>query len=251
MSRILVIDAGNSRMKWGLRGPRDWLRLGVTPNSEIGALSLRDWQDLPRPARAVGVNVAGEAARVRVEAQLTRWRLTPRMAHRDRVRVRRHQPLCAAGAARRGSLGVARRGMASLDRDRTVSAGVRRRQCGHRGDDRRARRERRLPRRIDPARDATHAAGACREHGGPQGADRRIPGDFRTTPRTRIYSGSIQAICGAIEQMRRRIDSDPAHVRCYLAGGAAPEIGMHLGPPVEVVDTLVLEGVLALAGEME
>ena len=28
VTRILVIDAGNSRMKWGLRGPRDWLRAG-------------------------------------------------------------------------------------------------------------------------------------------------------------------------------------------------------------------------------
>ena len=59
MSRILVIDAGNSRMKWGLRGPHGWERLGVAPNGEIGALSLRAWQDLPRPARVYGVNVAG------------------------------------------------------------------------------------------------------------------------------------------------------------------------------------------------
>ena len=59
----------------------------------------------------------------------------------------------------------------------------------------------------------------------------------------------MQAVCGAIEQMRREIDTNAAHVRCYLAGGAAPEIGPHLNPPVEVVENLVLEGVLALAGE--
>jgi len=41
--RVLVLDAGNSRMKWGLRGPHDWERLGVTPNNEIGALTLRAW----------------------------------------------------------------------------------------------------------------------------------------------------------------------------------------------------------------
>ena len=79
-------------------------------------------------------------------------------------------------------------------------------------------------------------------------------GEFQSFPDNTadaIYTGSIQAICGAIEQMRRRIDSDPAQVRCYLAGGAAPEIGMHLSPPVEVIDSLVLEGVLALAGEMK
>ena len=67
MSQTLVIDVGNSRMKWGLFGPRGWLAFGVVPNAEIGTLALRDWQNLPRPVRAVGVNVAGEAARVRVE----------------------------------------------------------------------------------------------------------------------------------------------------------------------------------------
>jgi hypothetical protein len=40
-------------------------------------------------------------------------------------------------------------------------------------------------------------------------------------------------------------------VRCYLAGGAAPEIGLHLDPPVEVIDNLVLEGALALAEEVK
>jgi type III pantothenate kinase len=77
VSQTLVIDVGNSRMKWGLHGPRGWIRFGVTPNSEIAALAMRDWHSLPRPVRAVGVNVAGEPARVRVEAQLARWRLAP------------------------------------------------------------------------------------------------------------------------------------------------------------------------------
>src|SRR5947209_2762693 len=72
---ILVIDSGNSRMKWGLYGPRGWMGHGVVSNAELATLALRDWQNLPRPARAVGVNVAGEAARVRVEGQLARWRL--------------------------------------------------------------------------------------------------------------------------------------------------------------------------------
>ena len=58
----------------------------------------------------------------------------------------------------------------------------------------------------------------------------------------------MQAICGAVEQMRRQIDTNPAQVRVYLSGGNAPEIVPHLNAPVEVVDNLVLEGVLALAG---
>src|ERR1700755_2239209 len=75
---VLVVDVGNSRMKWGLYDPRGWLAQGVVPNAEIGTLALRDWQNLPRPERVVGVNVAGEASRVRVEAQLVRWRLGPK-----------------------------------------------------------------------------------------------------------------------------------------------------------------------------
>src|SRR6516162_10723505 len=64
-------------MKWGLARQHTWISQDVVPNTEIGNLALRNWQNLPRPARAVGVNVAGEAARVRVEGQLTRWRVTP------------------------------------------------------------------------------------------------------------------------------------------------------------------------------
>ena len=77
------------------------------------------------------------------------------------------------------------------------------------------------------------------------------PGAFREFPDNTadaLTTGAMQAICGAVEQMRRQIDTNPAQVRVYLAGGAAVELAPHLSPPVEVVDNLVLEGVLALAG---
>jgi len=73
----LVIDVGNTRLKWGLYGRHGWTAFGATPNNEIGTLAVRDWQNLPRPERVVGVNVAGEAARTRIEVQLARWRLAP------------------------------------------------------------------------------------------------------------------------------------------------------------------------------
>src|SRR4051794_41851658 len=62
-------------MKWALRGPRGWTAPGAVLSQDSGSLAVRDWQNLERPIRAVGVNVAGEAARVRVEGQLSRWRL--------------------------------------------------------------------------------------------------------------------------------------------------------------------------------
>ena len=247
MSQTLVIDIGNSRMKWGLHGPRGWIRFGVTPNSEIAALAMRDWHSLPRPVRAVGVNVAGEPARVRVEAQLARWRLAPDwMTATD----------AACGVTNR----YARPAQLGPDRWAALIAAWRRSA---------------LTDLFPPACvvvnagtavtvDALDAEGVFR--GGlilpglrlmlqalaeNTSALKTASGEFRTFPDNTadaLYSGAMQAICGAVEQMRRQIDTNPAQVRVYLSGGNAPEIVPHLNAPVEVVDNLVLEGVLALAG---
>ena len=74
---LLLLDSGHSRLAWGLAGEHGWVAQGAVRNQDIGTLALREWQNLPRPARVIGVNVAGEATRVRVEAQLLRWRTMP------------------------------------------------------------------------------------------------------------------------------------------------------------------------------
>ncbi len=246
MDPILVVDIGNSRMKWGLHTFRGWMALGVTPNAEIGTLALREWQNLARPARIVGVNVAGEAARMRIEAQLARWRVTPEWLTSS----------AAAGGvvnsyAVPGQLGADRWAALVAARKRAVA-----------GD-------------IFPAPavvvnagtavtiDALDATGVFR--GGVILPGLRLmlralaentaglkvaPGafsDYPTNTPDALYSGAVQAIAGAVLQMRARLGEDAGTVKCYLAGGAAPEIAPHLGAPVEHVENLVLEGVLALA----
>ena len=247
MSQILVIDIGNSRMKWGLHGAHGWSALGATPNSDIGTLALRDWHNLPRPLRAVGVNVAGEPARVRVEAQLSRWRLAPEWlaasATACGVTNRYAQP-SQLGADRWASLiaawqrsnvtdlfppacVVVNAGTAvtvdALDEDGVFRGGLI------------------LPgMRLMLTTLAENTA-----------ALKSAPGEFHEFPDNTadaLTSGAMQAICGAVEQMRRQIDTNPAQVRVYLAGGAAKELAPHFRPPIEVVENLVLEGVLALAG---
>ena len=71
--------------------------------------------------------------------------------------------------------------------------------------------------------------------------------DFPPTTADALGTGVLQAVCGASEQMRAKLSRGDAAVKCYLAGGAAHEIAPHLTGPLEVVDNLVLEGVLALA----
>jgi len=245
---ILVIDSGNSRMKWGLYGPRGWAGYGVVSNAELATLALRDWQNLPRPARAVGVNVAGEAARVRVEGQLARWRLPIQWltatAEAAGV-INRYANPAQLGADRWAALVAARR--------RAVESDVFPPPCVV------------INAGTAVTVDALDSDGVF--HGGvilpglrlmlQSLADRTsalkiAPGEFHDFPTSTpdaIYSGVMQAICGAIELMRAKLSNGEVSVKCYIAGGAAQEIAPYLAAPVEVVDNLVLEGVLVLAGD--
>jgi type III pantothenate kinase len=243
---ILVIDAGNSRMKWGLHGPRGWMAQGVVANAELATLALRDWQNLPRPARVVGVNVAGEAARVRVEGQLARWRLpiewlTP-TAEAAGV-INRYDRPAQLGADRWASLVAARR--------RAVGSGLFPPPCVV------------VNAGTAVTIDALDAEGVFR--GGlilpglslmlrsladNTSALKVAPGDFQEFPTNTpdaLYSGAVQAVCGAIELVRAKLRRDDAGAQCFIAGGTAHAIAPHLAGPVEVVDNLVLEGVLVLA----
>ena len=246
MSHILVVDVGNSRMKWALVGTLGYVAQGIVPNAEIGTLSLRDWQNLPRPARALGVNVAGEAARVRVEGQLARWRVAMEWlvatGHACGVTNRYTQP-SQLGADRWASCIAARRranaadetpqpiivvnaGTAvtidSVDADGVFRGGMI------------------LPNMRLMLRSLAESTSALKV----------MPGGFQEFPTNNadgLYTGALHAVCGAIELARARVSTQGMPVRCYLAGGAASEIGQHLAAPVELVDHLVLEGVLAIA----
>jgi type III pantothenate kinase len=242
----LILQVGNSRTKWGLVAPRGWHAQGIVPNADIGTLSLRDWHNLPRPARAIGVNAAGEAVRVRLESQVARWRLPIVWLvaqERGGGIVNRHRPASQLGADRWALLVAARR--RALDADPSGAACV----AVNAG--------------TIVTIDALDGEGVClggivvpgphlmlRAMADRAPALKVAPGTYRPFPTTTpdaLATGAIEAVCGAIELTRARLrDGEPA-VHCYLTGGAAHEIAPHLGNPVEVVDNLVLEGVLALA----
>jgi type III pantothenate kinase len=242
---ILCLDCGNSRFKWGLAGPHGWVAQGNIPNQEIGTLALRDWQNLPRPMRVIGVNVAGEALRVRVEAQLVRWRLSPEwiVAREEACDVfNRYARPSQLGPDRWAALIAVRARVAEElfpSSCIVVNAGT------------------------ALTADALDATGVFR--GGiilpgmnmmlqalaENTAALKVPPgryhDFPINTADALYSGAVQALTGAIEQMRKRLDGDETRPRVFVSGGAAAEIAPHLTEPVEVVDNLVLEGVLALA----
>src|SRR5436190_14548208 len=211
---VLVVDVGNSRMKWALYDPRGWLAQGVVPNTEIGTLALRDWQNLPRPVRAVGVNVAGESARVRVEGQLARWRLPMEWLHATSSAggvTNRYTKPVQLGPDRWASLIAARRrALASGGADSAacivINAGT------------------------AVTIDALDVDGVFQ--GGlilpgirlmiqalaDNTAALKVPpgnyAHFPTNTADAIYSGAVHAICGSIELLRLKVRLDEPTVKC-------------------------------------
>jgi len=56
---ILLLDIGNSRVKWALANHAEWLAEGVSPHGESDAL-LQEWDRFPAPERIIACNVAGQ-----------------------------------------------------------------------------------------------------------------------------------------------------------------------------------------------
>ncbi|MEO8333149.1 MAG: type III pantothenate kinase [Gallionella sp.] len=63
-----------------------------------------------------------------------------------------------------------------------------------------------------------------------------------------MFSGAIQASCGAIQRQYALLDQENAPV--VLSGGAAKMLEDHLDMPLRVVDNLVLHGLLIIAQEV-
>jgi type III pantothenate kinase len=188
----------------------------------------------------VGVNVAGEALRVRIEGQLARWRLWPHWlrpgAQAGGVRNSYAQPSqlgpdrwAALVAARRqvpGACVVVNAGTAltvdALDAEGVFRGGL-------------------IVPGLNLMRQALAANTARLQVGG------GLFQDFPANTADAIHSGTIQAACGAVDRLRHLLGGDHSEVAIILSGGAAPELQQHLRPPVLCRENLVLEGVEVLA----
>ncbi|MDR2709911.1 MAG: type III pantothenate kinase [Burkholderiales bacterium] len=255
MGSILVIDAGNARLKWAVANRHGWSISGSISNSSVGVLALTHWQNIGQPSRVIGVNVAGNAMQHKIETQMVRWRvraewLTPQAeaagvkngyANPSRLGADRWAALAAAYRRQRRaesdgalmmpclvvSLGTAAT-IDALTADGVFPGGL-----------------------ILPGSTLMRNSLAANTAGLPLKSARGVYADFPATTEDAIFSGAVQAICGAINEMRAllaaRHGAEVANVRLYVAGGDAPSFLPHLSEPLTIVDNLVLEGVLALA----
>lgn len=238
---VLAIDAGNTRLKWGLHGGEAWLRQGWVPTMEAAALgdALRELPDL---ARIVAANVAGEGPGAVVDALAASHGLAVQW-----VCGRSAQCGVRSSYADPAALGPDR--WAALIGARGLTAGA----CvvvnvG-------------TTMTVDALNDEGLFLGGCIVPGfeimraalGRETANLAPrDGSFRYFPDNTgdaITSGAVNALAGAVERVRRFVAGTRGGVvpPVILSGGDAVLIEAQIDGEVLPVDNLVLEGLLRIA----
>jgi type III pantothenate kinase len=242
--RTLLIDAGNTRIKWGLHDGEGWLAQDWIATARAASIGTR-WAKLPRPDCAVACNVAGEGVRRALVAGARRAALPLRfVASRSRqcgvassydrpaqLGADRWAALIGAWRLFHGPCVVVNVGT-TMTVDALTGEGVF------------------LGGMIVPGPDLMRASLARNTAG-----LRPRAGEFAFFPggtEDAIASGAINALAGAIERMQRFMrEAGLATPLVVVSGGAAGLVAPALNVPVEVVDNLVLEGLLCIALEKE
>jgi type III pantothenate kinase len=239
---ILALDAGNSRIKWGLWADRGFIAQGAVPTDRAGELADA-WHMLARPTRAIGSCVAGAAVRAAIDAVLAPWRVVPEWiasrASQCGVRSLYAEPT-QLGTDRWAALVGARstfpEACVVVDAGTAVTVDA----LSASGEF--------LGGLILPGLDLM-ASSLARGTAGLARAAGRIEVFPRSTADA-ISSGAAHAVCGAIDRMRAALQgAGETAPRIVLSGGTGQILAPHLAPPVSLVPTLVLDGLIAMAHE--
>lgn len=235
--KMLAIDAGNTRVKWGLHDGEGWRARGWVPTADAAALSS-SLHAVQAVESAVVSNVAGAQVAAAITAAVARYGVE---AH-----------WLAASSARCG-VTSSYAAPAQLGTDRWAALiGARHRYAGpcvvvNAG----------TTMTVDALSADGVFLGGCIVPGLALMRDalerntaqlRSVSGRFLYFPDNTadaIMSGAINALAGAVDRMAGHLqqtgEREPLIV---LSGGAADVIAPHLAGRVERVDTLVLEGLL-------
>ena len=232
---MIAIDAGNTRIKWGVHDGADWLERGALPTGESGRLreQAARW---PTGVPIVACCVAGPAVEAEITVAVTEGREPVRWLRSSGeacgVRNNYEEParlgadrwaamLGARGEVQAACLVVCA-GTATtvdwLDAEGVFRGGL-----------------------ILPGVDLMRSSLARNTA--------QLPfaeGCFRIAPRNTadaIFSGCLQAQIGAVERMYAAM-RDESEALCLLTGGAAPCLAPHLSIPFQLMENLILDGLV-------
>lgn len=235
----LLVDIGNSRIKWVLVEDDLWLEQGTTERDEWSALQDA-FADLPPPRRVFVSNVAGDRAAQHAHTACAAWNCPVEFisAKLEQCGVRNNyeQP-ASLGSDRWAAL------IAAWHQEHAACLVV---NCGTATTvDALSDNGEFLGGLILPGMDMMRrslAAGTAQLE-----AEK---GNWREFPRCTadaIFSGAVQATAGAIHRQYGLLGAPDA--RCLLGGGAADNVRPHLKLPLARVDNMVLHGLHIIAQE--
>jgi type III pantothenate kinase len=239
--RILAIDAGNSRIKWGVHADGSWEVQGWVETASAAKLA-RAWADLG-PDAVIASNVAGSRVQGRIAGAARRFgrqaRFLRSAALQCGVRNSYDQPaqlgpdrwaaLIGARGLHRGACVVVGAGT-TLTVDALSADGVF------------------LGGMIVPGAGLMRAALARNTARLRPKAGRYAY--FPASTADAIESGAVNALAGAVERMLRFMrEAGEDALLTVVSGGGAQALAAHLNGMVEVVDNLVLEGLVRIALE--
>ena len=236
---MLLLDVGNSRIKWALADGAAWVRQGAAGIDEWVTVH-REFATLPPPHRILVSNVAGPQAAQHVRAACAAWpcpvEFVSAKAEQCGVRNTYAQP-AQLGSDRWAAL------IAAWRQVRAACLVV---NCG-------------TATTVDALTDAGEFFGGLILPGmhmmrrslaentaqlaATEGVWREFP---RNTP-DGIFSGAIQATAGAIRQQFELLGV--AGAPCLLSGGAADSVQPHIKLASVRVDNLVLRGLQTIGQE--
>lgn len=237
---ILIIDAGNSRIKWGWHDGSSWLKRGWVATVDA-ALLHGSWDELDIPQKIVVSNVAGEKVRALIAQACQGWLVETEwvvaVERQCGVKNSYEQP-AQLGADRWAALIAAR----SMSRTGcvVVNAGT------------------------AVTVDALSAEGVFwggvivagvhalrRAVADSTAAITEAAGQYRVFPvntADAVYSGALSALAGAVEQMRTSLAREQGvEPMCILSGGDADLLMPLLSGKTMLVDNLVMEGLIRIA----
>lgn len=237
---ILAIDAGNSRVKWGLHDGHAWRGKGWTANADVAALE-RAWSSMETPSQILISNVAGDGVRNKLESILARWPVAPHwtVSAAEQCGVSNHYDNpTQLGSDRWAALIAAWKHCASACV--VVNAGT--------------------AVTVDALTDEGIFLGGMivpgllpmqRALAAHASALVVAPGRFAPFPcntADAIYSGAIAAIAGAVEKMVAALgERQNERPLCLVSGGDAEAVRDRLSVAAAIVDNLVLEGLIEIA----
>lgn len=232
----LLVDAGNTRIKWALTRGDEWLQSGVLPTERAAELAAQ-FAGISTIREVWASNVAGEAV-----AQAVR-KIAAEAVHfisasdyRCGVRNSYDQPAQLGGD----------RWAALIAAWHLVGARCLVASCG-------------TATTVDALSDDGEFLGGLilpgvelmqRSLCGATARLRLGQGDYAAFPHNTadaMFSGAVQAACGAIERQHALLDAADAPV--VLSGGAAKVLCARLKLPLRLEDNLVLQGLWLIAQE--